>query len=423
MNNCLLLLTSEYPFGKGETFLESEVPFLEKRFDKIIIVAIDAVPHAPLTRTPPANADCFHAQEDCSSYVRYTDVIKGATRIFKASDLVKSEKKYIGGNFAGRIFLEYFLQRSEREYRKCTELLSKYDFSSFDSVTVYSYWFFVTAMIGARLKADIAKSCSDVRFVSRAHGYDIYEQRNALHYLPLREHLLQSADAVYPCSLDGETHLKEKFPQYASKIRCSYLGTCDHGRANASVGDFHIVSCSNVVSVKQLHKLVDSLALLKDSGIRLVWTHLGDGKLLPDIKRQAKAKLSFMKTDFKGRLRNAEVLSFYHNEPIDIFVNVSSSEGLPVSIMEAASFGIPVIATDVGGTGEILTDGYNGILLPAQFQPHELSEAIQRFAGLPAEQRTAYRSHARKKWEDCFNAEKNYSDFADMISTGRKLSV
>ena len=37
-----------------------------------------------------------------------------------------------------------------------------------------------------------------------------------------------------------------------------------------------------------------------------------------------------------------------------MFINLSSSEGIPVSIMEAQSFGIPVIATNVGGSGEIV---------------------------------------------------------------------
>lgn len=423
MKNCLLLLTSEYPFGKGETFLELEMPYIGKSFDKIIIIAVDAAPGAVATRKIPMNSDCYNAQAECSGHIRYNDVIKGSMHIFKASDLVKTDKKYIGSNLAKRVFLEYFLQRSEREYRKCTEILSEYDFSSFDSVTVYSYWLFVTAMIGSRLKNDISKVCSNVRFITRAHRYDLYEDRNQLNYLPMREYLLDCADAVYPCSLDGERHLKSRFPQYANKIKCSYLGTYDRGRAKASLSEFHIVSCSNAVAVKRLDLIVDSLALLKDSGMNIKWTHIGDGKLLNDIKHRAESKLGFMTVEFKGRISNTEVLDYYADECIDAFVNVSSSEGLPVSLMEAASFGIPVIATDVGGTGEIVSDGYNGMLLPADFKPNELSETVKRFAGMTAEQRLAFRSNSRKKWEDCFNAERNYSEFADMLLDGVMMSV
>ena len=47
----------------------------------------------------------------------------------------------------------------------------------------------------------------------------------------------------------------------------------------------------------------------------------------------------------------------------DLFVNMSLSEGIPVSIMEAISFGIPIIATNVGGNAEIVNDE-TGVLIP-----------------------------------------------------------
>ena len=49
----------------------------------------------------------------------------------------------------------------------------------------------------------------------------------------------------------------------------------------------------------------------------------------------------------------------------DIFVNPSYSEGLPTSVMEAAAVGLPIVATDVGGTREIVDDGKNGFLVAA----------------------------------------------------------
>ena len=51
-----------------------------------------------------------------------------------------------------------------------------------------------------------------------------------------------------------------------------------------------------------------------------------------------------------GRMKNKDIYSLYEKEKPDLFINLSSSEGIPVSIMEAMSFGIPVISTDVGGT-------------------------------------------------------------------------
>ena len=52
-----------------------------------------------------------------------------------------------------------------------------------------------------------------------------------------------------------------------------------------------------------------------------------------------------IKVDLMGNLPHEKVMSFYKDYAVNLFVNVSKSEGLPVSIMEAVSFGIPVRAT------------------------------------------------------------------------------
>ena len=79
--------------------------------------------------------------------------------------------------------------------------------------------------------------------------------------------------------------------------------------------------------------------------------------------------------------------------------------------MEAMSFGIPVIATDVGGTSEIVRDGYNGKLLSKDFSIDELSKLILYFINMDEFSKYNYCNNARKTWELFFNAEKNYLRF------------
>ena len=79
-----------------------------------------------------------------------------------------------------------------------------------------------------------------------------------------------------------------------------------------------------------------------------------------------------------GAIQNVEVYKYYNEHCADLFINVSSSEGLPVSIMEAISFGIPVIATDVGGTGEIVKNGISGFLINRDFETVELAKKIMK---------------------------------------------
>lgn len=59
----------------------------------------------------------------------------------------------------------------------------------------------------------------------------------------------------------------------------------------------------------------------------------------------------------------------------DIFLHASSAEGLPNVIMEAMLMGKPVIATDVGGTADLIEDGVNGILIPP-FRPDRIAESL-----------------------------------------------
>ena len=109
-------------------------------------------------------------------------------------------------------------------------------------------------------------------------------------------------------------------------------------------------------------------------------------------------------------------MEFYRTKPVDLFVNTSSLEGLPVSIMEACSFGIPVVATDVGGTKEIVRDGKNGFLLGADFKPETLANDIERICRMTGKERNAMRTASRKIWEENFNAAGNYERFAHAIS-------
>ncbi len=100
-------------------------------------------------------------------------------------------------------------------------------------------------------------------------------------------------------------------------------------------------------------------------------------------------------------------MEYYSNHDIHLFINVSKSEGLPVSIIEAISFGIPVIATDVGGTREIVFDGKNGFLIKPELNAQEISEIVKKAIRTEIAVYAEYRDSARAIWEMSFIAEEN----------------
>jgi glycosyltransferase involved in cell wall biosynthesis len=100
--------------------------------------------------------------------------------------------------------------------------------------------------------------------------------------------------------------------------------------------------------------------IMNESKVKLLI--IGDGSYKPDLERLAKNvnKGNILFEGQKNRQEIAEILS-----TTDIFVNPSYSEGLPTSVLEAGAAGLPIVATDVGGTREIIEDGKSGFLVPA----------------------------------------------------------
>jgi len=417
INRCLILLTAGFPYGADEPFLESELPCLADKFDKIFIFAVDAPPGSPATRPLPPNAQGFPLARYGKKVSRALDLARAAVRPPVNDSAYRQERREVSSGFNQRLFLAYFEARSIRIAAQCRSILDGLGLDGFDTVVIYSYWLFVTARAGSLLAEALKPRFGTLRFYTRAHGYDIYDFRNALGYLPMRGRLLGAADAVFPCSDHGRRYLSEKYPAFSGKIRTSYLGTPDYGLGPANPeGVFHIVSCSRLVALKRVERILSSLALLKNSGLKLQWTHIGGGKSLENLKKRASSSLSFMECRFTGNVPNSGVFRFYMDNPVSLFINVSSSEGLPVSIMEAASFGIPAIATDVGGTSEIVLDGVTGKLLSPDFSDADLAAAIADFAAMPAADYSQMKESTRAAWQAKFDAAANYAAFSSMIA-------
>jgi colanic acid/amylovoran biosynthesis glycosyltransferase len=110
------------------------------------------------------------------------------------------------------------------------------------------------------------------------------------------------------------------------------------------------------------------------------------------------------------------VLRFYDENRVDAFVNLSTSEGLPVSIMEAVAWDIPVVATAVGGTPELVGPELGtGELVAADAGPDAVAAVLERV--LEADDGTY---HPRRVWEQEFDVEKTGRRAADLVRGGTR---
>ena len=94
------------------------------------------------------------------------------------------------------------------------------------------------------------------------------------------------------------------------------------------------------------------------------WVHFGSGPCLLELKNACIALPKGISWEIKGHVTNQEILQFYEKNYITCFLSTSESEGLPYSMIEAASFGIPVLACDVGGVSEIVNEETGRLLCP-----------------------------------------------------------
>ncbi|WP_270565450.1 glycosyltransferase [Clostridium beijerinckii] len=414
MKNCLVLLTKVFPFDKGEEFIEGEIKMLSEAFEKVIVIATSVADDAIQTRNIPSN---FEVHKIKASKIKHSLPIS-AVKLFPFYNyngcVDKEERNAISGSIKKKAYLTYFTAKANSVLKEVLEIIKKYNMDEYSGITLYSYWLYDIAFVAIKLKELYGKKIT--RVVSRTHRYDLYANENSMNYIPLRHYFLRNLDAVYPCSDDGSNYLKKLYPDYSAKIKTAYLGTKDYGTSQGSKDStYRIVSCCHVSPVKRIDLLTKSLVTLKDSGLNLKWTHFGAGDGLDEIKEYARENLDFMDTSFPGSVKNSELMEYYKNEPVDLFINTSSSEGLPVSIMEACSFSIPTIATNVGGTAEIVKEGETGLLLDKDFDPEELGNKIKYMAEISEEEKQKFRDRCRSLWTENFCADSNFRKFAHEI--------
>jgi len=400
----LILINREFPCKKGEAYLENEINEIARYFDKVFIFPGDAILNEKETRNIDSKNVQIVKYESKSLNLRKVLYVLGSVKYFFS-------KENEGKKFINKLEEAYFLSAAYNQYYKILQEIGKINITSDDEVYLYSYWLYINAKVVTLLKKYFNGRNIKVKAFSRAHRFDIYEDRRKYNYLPQRNYLLDNLDYVFPCSVNGMNHIASRYPKYKKKVQASYLGTYDHGlNINKSSDDyFTLVSCSWLIKVKRVDLIIEALAKIKDKKIR--WIHLGGGPLQDELELLAKEKLTDIEYKMSGNMKNNEVLDFYRNNRVDLFINVSSSEGLPVSIMEVASFGIPILATDVGGTNEIVSD-LNGRLVPENVSIDDLAIEIERL--INDKDISQKRQNSRKIWEEKFNAKKNYKEFIEM---------
>ncbi|MBC7717508.1 MAG: glycosyltransferase, partial [Pseudorhodobacter sp.] len=244
------------------------------------------------------------------------------------------------------------------------------------AVLFYTYWRGGSTVALARCAVENA----GVKVVTRVHRYELYEDAFDPPFQPWHPSLYPALALTVTVSQDGYDYLRRAGVP-AARLMLSRLGTeAPPSMASASADRvLRIVSASFVTPVKRVPLMAQAVMAFaaRHPNQKVEWTHFGDGPQFGLVRQLLIDAPANVTAHLPGRVANAAVMAHYASHPVDVFLLLSESEGLPVSIQEAASAGVPIVATDVGGVRELVS-GDNGVLLSADAHQAEVVAALEQ---------------------------------------------
>lgn len=399
MTRRLLFFTIHYPRGIAELWKYDDICAMAAYFDEVVVVPTEATSPLLVDREHPKNVrfekPILAAETAGPSRLRG---MNGAQLAELCRQILTLDRRRVASCLRSISFQDRFLSECQRR--------GLFD-SDFDETFLFFFWARGAAEILAALPEGVAE-----HVMVGMHGFDLYEGRVPSRYLPFRRSILQHSDVLAPCSEHGAAYLRQRYPGFGDRIKVKRLGVVDFGESpHVADGPLKIISVAFANPVKRLDRIIPVLAMMR---CEFVWTHVGDGPELLRLKHAAAELFSGpgQRVEFLGQMSADEVRHRLVSHPYDIFLSFSQSEGVPVSIMEALSAGIPVLATDAGGTRELVEEDW---LLPVEFDLAHAVSKIEAFVALPATIREEIRRRARQRAEDRARAPHVNRGFAESI--------
>ena len=185
-----------------------------------------------------------------------------------------------------------------------------------------------------------------------------------------------------------------------------------------SEGPVRILAVGQLMKRKGYHVLVEAAHILKESGLDLRWTIVGEGNERPRLEGMIDEYGLAAEVLLVGARPHEEIVQFA--AAADIFTlpcvigEDNTRDGIPVALMEAMAWRLPVVSTNIVGLPELIDSGVNGILVEAE-NPGALAAAIRELAESP-ELRRRLGDAAHSKIERDFNARRSAGALADLFA-------
>lgn len=408
----MYLITQDFPYGHSEdSFIGPEYSYLCRQFH-ISVIAAEVAPTSELlseeavkvkgikARVIPTRQNiaeklfsllCFLFNKDC--YIEIVSIVKSKEKVFR------------------RIFRALmFGVAAETFYRR----LKKVCHLEKDTQALFYFYWWDYKCLGLTMHK---RRYPHIRIITRTHGYDLYDEREMYgrqFFKPQMERELERV--IFAAHYAKQYYLNRYIKRDNIKYPVHCLGVQDP-KVNLDEGKnqiFHIVSCSSAIPLKRIELIIEGLCRITD--IEIKWVHLGDGCELDRLKDMARIKLGKnIDYNFAGNILNQDVIDYYKENNVNCFITTTSTEGgNPVSVQEALSFGIPIVATAVGDIPRMVDN--NGILLSENPTGDEVAQAIRQIATMDNAAYIDFRKNSYRVYCRNYNAEINHHRLMEDLS-------
>lgn len=170
----------------------------------------------------------------------------------------------------------------------------------------------------------------------------------------LGKYILKNASLVFPISNGVKTFLVENYKNisYGPILYNSYDFKENKFIRKPKPSILKILFVGRLVKSKGIFELVETAKILIGEKLPFHLTIVGDGSEMEKIRKYVKENKLEKYIDLKGKLEYEKTQSLYPK--YNLFINPSYSEGLPTTVLEALANSLVIVATDVGGTREII---------------------------------------------------------------------
>ncbi|MBN2586452.1 MAG: glycosyltransferase [Candidatus Fermentibacteraceae bacterium] len=222
-----------------------------------------------------------------------------------------------------------------------------------------------------------------IPFSVTTHAVDIFVPRRE----ELVRYMLHEADSVLTISLFNRDYMARRYGEYLrEKVRVTHLGLDQDSLPprRSETGSRPLVVCtaSGLGEKKGVPVLVEACRILVSRGLSFGCRVIGSdmsGELLERFRSQAVSSGLSGILEFTGKARSDEVLECVAGADIFVLPSVRAAngdmDGIPVSLMESMSMGVPTVSTSISGIPELVENGVSGLLVTPG-DPEELADAL-----------------------------------------------